>query len=47
MPKVKEIEPHLSKHEIAARVLEPIEYQIINEEAQAWDVYIKIQDGST
>ena len=45
--KFKEIESQLSKHEITARVLEPEEYQIINEEAQAWDVYIKSQAGST
>ena len=40
-PKVKEIESQLSKHEIAVRVLEPAEYRIINEEYQAWDVFIK------
>ena len=32
-PKEKEIESQLSRHEIAARVLEPAEYRIINEEA--------------
>ena len=41
VPKVKEIESQLSKHDITARVLDPVEYRIINEEAQAWDVYIK------
>ena len=34
-PKVKEIESQLSKHEAVVRVLEPAEYRIINEEAQA------------
>ena len=46
-PKVKEIESQLSKHEITARVLELVEYQIINGEVQAWDVYIKSQFGYT
>ena len=36
-----EIESQFSKHEITAHVLEPTEYGIINEEAQAWDVFIK------
>ena len=46
-PKLKEIESQLSKHEITTRVLKPDEYQIINEEAQAWDVFIKKPSGPT
>ena len=34
-PKVREIETQLSKHEIAAHLLDPIDYQVISEEAQA------------
>ena len=41
VPKVKEIESRLSKHEVAVRVLEPVEYRVISEEAQAWDIFIK------
>ena len=40
-PKVKEIESQLSKHEVAVRVLELAEYQVISEQAQAWDVFVK------
>ena len=40
-PRVKEIESQLSKHEVAVRVLEPVEFQVINEQAQAWDVFVK------
>ena len=46
-PKVGEIESQLSKHELAACVLEPVDYHIINEEAQAWDVFIKTPTGPT
>ena len=46
-PKVKEIESQLSKHEITTCLLEPTEYRIINEEAQAWDVFIKKPTGPT
>ena len=38
-PKVKEIESQLSKHEVVVRVLEPAEYRVINEEAQAWNCF--------
>ena len=41
MSKVKEIESQLSKHEVAARFLEPVDYQVINDEAHAWSVFIK------
>ena len=34
-PKMKEIESQLSKHEVAVRVLEPAEYKVISEQAQA------------
>ena len=46
-PKVKEIESQLSKHEVAVHVLEPIEYQVISEQAQAWGVFVKTPTGST
>ena len=46
-PKVREIESQLSKHELVARVLEPVDYHIIREEAQAWDVFIKKPTGPT
>ena len=46
-PKVKEIESQLSKHEVAVFVLEPAEYRFINEEAQAWIVFIKTPTGPT
>ena len=42
VPKVKEIESQLSKHEVEVRVLEPAKYQVISEEAQAWGIFIKI-----
>ena len=41
VPKVKEIESHLSNHEVGVCVLEPTEYQFISEEAQAWGVFVK------
>ena len=40
-PKMKEIESQLSKHEVAVRVLEPVEFQVINEQAQVWDIFVK------
>ena len=40
-PKMKEIESQLSKHEVAVRVLEPIEFQVISEQEQAWGVFFK------
>ena len=40
-PKVKEIKSQFSKHEVAVHVLEPVEYRVINEEAQAWSFFIK------
>ena len=46
-PKIKETESKLSKHEVAVRVMEPIEYKAISEQAQAWDVFIKTQTGPT
>ena len=42
---VKEIKSHLSNHEVAVRVLEPAEYQVISEEAQEWGVFIKTPTG--
>ena len=45
VPKVKEIESHFSKHEVAVRVLDPAEYRIISEEAQAWGMFIKTPAG--
>ena len=35
------------KHEVVVRVLEPVEYRVISEEAQAWSVFIKTPTGST
>ena len=46
VPKVKEIESHLSKHEVAVRVLETTKYWVISEEEQAWGVFIKTPDGT-
>ena len=46
-PQMKEIESQLSKHEVAVRVLEPVEFQVINEQAQAWDVFVKTPDRPT
>ena len=46
-PKVKEIESHLSKHEVVAHLLEPVNYRVIKEEAHAWGVFIKKPVGST
>ena len=45
VPKVKEIESKLSKHEVAVHGLEPVEYQIISEEAQAWGIFINTPVG--
>ena len=39
-PKVKEIESQLAKHEVTARLLEPVDYRVINAEAAAWKVFI-------
>ena len=44
---MKEIKSQLSKHEVAVRVLEPTEYKVISEQAQAWGVFIKTQIGPT
>ena len=46
-PKVKEIESQLSKHEVAMCVLEPAEYRVISEEAQAWSIFIKTSNRPT
>ena len=40
---MKEIESQLSRHEVAVRVLEPTEYKVISEQAQAWGFFIKTQ----
>ena len=45
--KVREIESQMSKHELAARVLDPIDYCIISEQDKIWDVFIKIPTGPT
>ena len=45
VPNVKEIESQLSKHEVAVHGLEPVEYWIISEEAQAWGIFIKTLVG--
>ena len=45
IPKVKEIESQVSKHEVAVRVLEPTEYQVISEQAQAWGIFVKTPAG--
>ena len=42
---MKEIEYRLSKNEVGVRVLDPIEYQIVSEEAQAWGIFIKMPAG--
>ena len=47
VPKVKEIESQLSKHEVAVRVLDSAEYQVISEEAQTWSVFLKTPAGPT
>ena len=39
-PKVKEIDFHLAKHELNARLLELVEYRVIEEEATTWKVFI-------
>ena len=44
-PKLREIESQVSKHELVARVLELVDYRIISEEDQAWDVFIKKPTG--
>ena len=44
---MKEIESQLSKHEVAVRVLEPVEYKVISEQAQAWGVFVKTHTGPT
>ena len=44
---MKEIESQLSKHEVVVRVLEPAEYKVISEQAQAWGVFIKTEVGPT
>ena len=44
---MKEIESQLSKHEVVVHVLEPAEFQVIKEQAQAWDVFIKTPTGPT
>ena len=46
-PKVKEIKSQLSKHEVEVWVLEPAEYQVISEQAQAWGVFVKTPTGPT
>ena len=46
-PKVKEIESQLSRHRMAARLLELIDYRVIREEAHAWSVFIKKLVGPT
>ena len=44
-PKVKEIKSQLSKHEVAVHELEPAEYQVISEQAQAWGIFFKTPTG--
>ena len=44
---MKEIESQLSKHEVEVCVLEPAEYKVISEQAQAWGVFIKTQTRPT
>ena len=44
---MKEIESQLSKHEVAVRVLEPAEFQVISEQAQAWGAFVKTLAGPT
>ena len=46
-PKVKEIESHLSKHEVFSRLLERVDYQVIREEAHACGIFIKKSVGPT
>ena len=40
VPKVIEIESHLVKHEVTARLLELVDYRAITEEAHAWSNFI-------
>ena len=47
VPKVKEIESQLSKHEVEVCVLELAEYRVISEEFQTWSVFIKTPAGPT
>ena len=45
--KVKEIESQLFKHEVDARLFEPVNYRVIRKEANAWGVFIKKPVGPT
>ena len=46
-PKVKETESQLSKHGVVAHLLEPVDYQVIREEAHVWGMFIKKPVGTT
>ena len=46
-PNVKEIESQISKHDVVARLLEPVDYLVIMEEAHAWIFFIKKPIGHT
>ena len=46
-PKVKDIESQLAKHELNARLLEPVDYRVIREETHAWGIFIKKVVGPT
>ena len=44
-PKVTKVESQLVVHEVNVRLLEPIDYRTILEEANAWDDYISRKTG--
>ena len=46
-PKVTAVETQLVVHEVTVRLLEPIDYQTITEEASAWGEYISRPYGPT
>ena len=46
-PKVTEVESQLAVHEVTVRLLEPIDYRTISEEANAWDDYSSRPAGPT
>ena len=46
-PNVKEIESQLAKHEVTTWLLDPVDYQVIKEEAAAWKVFIGREVGTS
>ena len=45
--KVTNVETQLAIHEVTMRLLEPVDYQTITEEANAWGEYISKPTGPT